>query len=382
MRKVGQVFVVVKALESMSIGWIFGTAVLFLLDHGLTLFHANLLNLSFMTAYFLLDPLTGRLADRVGQKRVYVWGQAAFGLGMLIYGLGQTFPVFLVAELTAAVGVALMSEALESWLRNNEDEVVTHRIICRAGVLSPLATIPSAFLGGIVGTVAGRHWPWLLSALSCSLAAIFSFSLLNRLPEGRAANEAGESLSGIWEIARQVWQSEPLRFTVIVALLSTAAFQPFNMFWAPVFRDASGSAWWLGSMWIGISLALALGSYLANHWLELNGVGIAITLLSNGIPILAIAAFSPTWPFLVAGFLAYEIGRGALGPLLFTYSNRHIEDFARTTTNSIRRAGGTFGAVIGLLVSGLLTFILSPLAIWGLSAIALILLAFYARRKG
>jgi len=382
MRRVGQVFIIVKALGAMSIGWIFGTSVLFLLDHGLTLFHANLLNLSFMTAYFLLDPLTGHLADRVGQKKVYIWGLATFGLGMLIYGLGQTFPVFLLAELTAAVGAALMSEALESWLRNNADEVVTHSIICRAGALSSLATIPSAFFGGMVGSMAGRHWTWLLSALSFALVTGITYGLLRRLPESQPRHEAQESLPGILEIVRQTWRSAPLRFTVIVALLSSAAFQPFNMFWAPILRDASGSAWWLGSMWIGVAIALALGSYLANHWLELNGVGIAITLLSNGIPILAIAAFSPAWPFLGAGFVAHEIGRGALGPLLFTYSNRHIEDFARTATNSIRRAGGTFGAAIGLLVSGLLTFILSPLAIWGLSAIALILLAFYAYKKG
>lgn len=381
MRRISQVFIVIKALESMSIGWVFGTYVLFLLEHGLTLFHANLLNLSFMTACFLFDPFTGHLADRVGQKKVYVWGQVVLGLGTLIYGLGRTFQVFLLAELTAAIGAALMSEAMESWLRNNTNEVVSHKVISRTYAVSSLATIPSAIAGGIIGRAFGLHWPWLMAALCFGLSVSLTYVFFRHLSEGQPKNEARETLPGILEIARRIWRSPPLRFTVVIALVSTAAFQPLNMFWAPVLRDASGSAWWLGSMWVGIAIASAFGAFLANKWLKHNGLEIALTLLLIGSPLLAITLLSPAWPLLVTGFLAHEVGRGVLKPLLFTYSNRYIDDLTRSTTNSIRSACGTFGAAIGLLVSGLLTLALSPLAIWGLSAIALILGALYAYKR-
>ncbi len=381
MKRISQVFIVTKALGSMSVGWIFSTYVLFLLEHGLTLLHANLLNLSFMTTYFLLDPFTGHLAGRVGQKRVYIWGLAVSGLGTLIYGLGRTFQAFLLAEITAAIGAALMSEAMESWLRNNMDAAASHKVISQAYAVFSLATIPTAVAGGIIGEAFGLHWPWLIGALCLEVSACFICIVLRRLPEGQPKNEAKEVLPGIFEIAQRTWRSPPLRFTVVIALVSTAAFQPLNMFWAPVLRDASGSAWWLGSMWVGIAIASAFGAFLANKWLKHNGLEIALTLFLIGSPLLAIALLSPAWPLLVSGFLAHEVGRGALKPLLFTYSNRYIDDLTRSTTNSIRSASGTFGAAIGLLASGLLTFALSPLAVWGLSAIALILGALYAYKR-
>lgn len=69
-RKIQQIYVLSTSLQQFSVGWFFSTYVLFLLGNGLTLFHVNLLNVGFMTANFFLDPPTGFLADRIGQKRV------------------------------------------------------------------------------------------------------------------------------------------------------------------------------------------------------------------------------------------------------------------------------------------------------------------------
>lgn len=381
MIRISRAFLIIKALQSLSAGWFFGTYVLFLLDHELTLLDANLLNAGFMTTNFLLDPFTGRLADRVGQKKVYVWGQVFFGFGMLFYGLGRTFPIFLLAEMVGAIGTALMSEALESWLRNNMSEKATHRILSRTSALASLATIPSAVLGSILGARLGFHWPWLMAALASVLTATTACTLLARLPESRLGSRGEESLLTIQHVIRQVWQSPPLRFTAVVTLFSAAAFQPLNMFWSPVFRQVSGSAWWLGIMWVGIALATAIGAYWADGaWKKFNAASIAIVLLATGLPLAVAPVVSGSLP-LIAVFLMHEVGRGSLRPLLFTYSNRYIEDSNRSTTNSIRAAAQTLGGAIGLLASGFLTIVFSPLDIWGLSAIALILLALYAWRK-
>jgi len=383
MKRITRVFILIKVLESLSIGWVFGTYVLFLLSHGLTLLEANLLNLGFMTTSFLFDPFTGHLADRVGQKKVYVWGQVVLGLGTLIYGLGRSFNVFLAAEVVAAIGGALMSEALESWLRNHADEETTHRTITRTGALASLGTVPTALLGSIAGALLGLNWVWLLSALSFGLTALLACALLSRFPEDQIGAQAKENLPSIRGITQQVWRIPALRFTIVIAMLATAAFQPLNMFWAPLIKEKSGSAWWLGALWLGIALAVAVGSYLADRkWARDNGFGIALALVIIGFPILIIALISPIWPFFVSAFLVHEIGRGAIRPLLFTYSNRYIEDNTRATANSIRSALGTFGAASGLLASGLLTLVISPLSVWGLAAIALIFLGLYAWRKG
>lgn len=379
MKQTVRVFVVVKVFERLSFGWFFGTYVLFLLGHGLTLFHANLLNTAFMAGSFLLDPFTGYLADRIGQKKVYVWGQFFWVLGMAVYAFGQSFPVFLVAELVGAIGSALISDALESWLRNCTDEEVTHHAITRAGELGPLATIPSAFLGGIIGEVFGFQWPWILASITIGLTMLLAIVLLRKMPDGRVFTEGRQIPLGIAKTAHQVWSLPPLRMVLMLALFSGACFQAFNMFWAPIMSEMSGSSWWLGSMWIGVALALSFGSRLARRWLNLDGAGIAFALLITGVPMLLNSSF-PILFLSVSTFLLHEVGRGAIGPLIWTYSNRYIANENRSTANSIRNAFMVFGSAIGLMFSGTLTLWFSPLAVWRLSATALVVLAFFAWR--
>ncbi len=201
-------------------------------------------------------------------------------------------------------------------------------------------------------------------------------------PKGRTFSLV---LTGYWlfssfsvsSIIKLMWQSTPLRFTAMVAFFFTAAVQPFNMFWTAVLKQSSGSAWWLGFVWIGIASATAAGSFLSAR---IKTKGIALSTFAVGLPILMPYLF-PRTPTILAGFFFHEIGRGAIMPQLFTYSNRFIENGYRSTANSLRSSACGMGAAFGLVLSGILTFWFSPLQIWGISAIALIFLSIYAWRK-
>jgi uncharacterized membrane protein YfcA len=165
-------------------------------------------------------------------------------------------------------------------------------------------------------------------------------------------------------------------------MVSAISFQAINMFWTPIMKEQSGSSWWLGSLWIGVALATSLGSKMANsRFLKVNGWGLCVSLLFSGVPILFSPFLNHRLGILVATFLWHELGRGALNPTLFTYANKHIPNRIRSTANSVRSSTRTLGSAIGLLVSGYLTLFISPLTIWGLSALALIVLALYVIRK-
>lgn len=400
-------FIVVEAIQRMASGWAMSTYVLFLLDKGLTLFHANLLNVAFMTLGFVLDPSTGRLADRIGQRKVYLWGQFAWGTGMLIYGVGASFWAFLVAECTAAVGHALISEALESWLRNEVDENLCHRAISFSNGFASLIGIPSAIVGTIIGTSFGFAWPWRLAFVNCMIGLAISRWLLYRFPQEKQVTfmKQKDSLT-VLSVMKLVWQTTPLRFTALISFAVSAAVQPFNMFWTAILKESSGTAWWLGFVWMGIAGATAFGSFLAAK-VRNKGISKAISVI--GLPMIFPYLFPKTLPIL-GGLLSHEIGRGAIRPLLFTYSNQFIKDEYRSTANSVRSSAWGMGAAIGLAISGVLTLLrikvnlpvlllqlvktlfnrslpafvilqFSPLQIWCLSAIALIGVAIYAWRK-
>lgn len=379
-KRIARTFVALTTLHHLASGWFAATYVLFLLDQDLTLFHANLLNVAFMSANVLLDPLTGNLADKIGQRRVHIIGEFFWGLGMLVYASGNSFGVFLLAELIAAAGNSLISGALDSWAHNNLGEATTHKAISQAGALAMLAGIPPAIAGSVVGSTFGFRLPWLLAGLTAMVVTAVAYLMLKPLPEGQHQHPHSKGKPpGVMEVIELTLWSRQLRFTVIVTLVSAIAFQPFNMFWSPVMRDASGQAWWLGLVWAGIAVTAAVGSQLAgSRRMPLNGIGVATVLLTTGLPMLVTPLLHNQLVLLVAAFLAHEVGRGALRPVLFTYANRHIEDHYRSTANSVRSASMTMGAAIGLAVSGALTLWFAPTVIWGMSAGILILLALWA----
>ncbi len=381
-QKIVRAFLVASVLQRASSSWFFSTYVLFILSFGYTLLDANMLNIVFMASNFILDPPTGHLADRWGQKKLYIWGLVCWGAGMFIYGFGGHMAYFALAELVGALGHSLQSGALDSWLLNNTNEEVTHKTLAKAGKWANWASIPTAILGGIVGTTWGLQWPWLLAGVSSLAAAGLVFWLTRQLPDDVACAGQKVSLPSVFANLKassgEMIRSRNLRFVIVVAFFANLAFQPFNMFWPPVLKEAQIPQFLLGVVWAGIALAAAWGSDLAHsHHLLPDRASVAFIMLTIGLPMLLTSLFSYSW-LLLGFFLAHEVGRGALGPVLFTYSNRFLTAEKRSECNSIRSSVQTLGAALGLLLSGILSTYISPLAVWGLSGALLIGVSFYA----
>jgi len=287
-----------------------------------------------------------------------------------------------MAEGTGAVGSALMSDCLESWLRNNVSKKEADKVTGSSKAMETIAQIPSTVLGSLIGSHYGLQWPWFCSTVCSGGALVLSWLTLKSLPEGRLATEAKIVFPKISEVLRQTWQNQPLRFSVVVGFLANAAFQPFNMFWAPILRQvAGGTTWWFGMIWVGVAGLTALGSYLAARMVEQRKEEIGLTLVSIGLPMVFPAFFPHSLGVILAGFLLHELGRGAMVTLLCNYNNRYINDQMRATENSTVSAIFSLGRMVGLGISGALTLFFSPLQVWRISASALIIAAILTVRK-
>ncbi len=366
-------FWLITVFQSLGTGWFFGTYTLFLLGNGLTLLQANLLNTIYMIVDAVFNPYTGKMADKYGQKKLFLAGQFFGFTGMLVYGLSSSFWWFATAEAIVAIGTALMSDALESWLRNTTSEEVSHQALAHSGTFGSLGVIPAAVLGGIIGAKYGLQWPWLVSAATGLIVIGLTLKLLWKLPESYGGME--EKTQSVKDVFKAMVRSKPLRFAAIITFVIAASTMPLNMFWAPILKEASGETWWLGSLWIGIAVMSAIGSQWARK--QANGAGVTKMILLIGVPMLFTPYVKTVIPLTIL-FLVHEIGRGANRPIMFTYANRHIVNKNRSTANSIQSSVRTIGAAIGLLVSGYLTTVLSPVQIWGVAATVLVILALYA----
>jgi len=370
-----RVFVLAKALERMATSWFFSTYVLFLQGIGLSLLEANLLNTIFMSISTVLDPFTGNWGDRIGQKKIYLFGILFWAMGNFTYGLARIFLVCATAEGLSAVGKAFISEALESWLRNQTNEEVTHKALSSSQFWTQIATVPSALLGGYIGSMWGLQWPWFFGAVTGLIVWVIVRWQLKDLPEKKEEISKMVDLN-LWTITKEAWKDPVLRQCFIAVAGLSACFQPFNMFWTVVFKTVSGATGWLGSMWIGIALAGALGGFLAKK-MKSSSKNLAIVIASIGLPML-IPIIPGFWILTsLTPFLVHEIGRTTWVPILFSYTNRRIKNEVRTSVNSLRSAAGTLGAAVGLAVSGALTTWVSPIQVWAISAVALIIIAIW-----
>jgi len=80
--------------------------VLFLQNNGLSMFQIMILQTVYTTAAMLTTVPFGILADYIGRKKVMVISSAIFIVGWLIYGLGNNFSQFLIAEIILALSSA------------------------------------------------------------------------------------------------------------------------------------------------------------------------------------------------------------------------------------------------------------------------------------
>jgi MFS family permease len=394
-KKAVNVFILLKVIEAATLAVISTTYVPFLLERGLTLFQCNQVNIAFMFVNTVLDPLTGSLADKIGQKRIYLTGFLFLAIGLFVYGLGHNFWAFIVAESIIAVGTAFWSEALESWFRSLYGKKLCHEVVAKVGIYPRIFSIVLASVGSVAAANYGLEIPWFMGCLFAVLGFVAGVFMLAKFPETTNHHELPKG--SIAASFRLIKNTPQLQFTLVVVCVASIAFQAFNMFWTPVFKELTGSVAWLGFIWAGASGGMVLGSFVIRKVVLPSKKTVALLVFLIGLPLLISSLFfsGNLWVMLI-GFVLHEIPRACLGPTIFTYSNDYIPDEIRATTNSIKESSRTIGAVVGLFLSGLLTneesaktigaivgffipglFIndISPVQVWVLSAGLLLVLS-------
>jgi EmrB/QacA subfamily drug resistance transporter len=138
--------------------------------------------------------LGGRLADRVGRRRMFLVGTAVFGVASLLDGLAQSQGMLLGARALQGIGAALATPAalaLVTALFTNQAERV--KALAIWGALSGLGFAIGILLGGAITDAASWRWVFLINVP----VAVASLILVPRLVgESRIRAQRGFDLAG------------------------------------------------------------------------------------------------------------------------------------------------------------------------------------------
>jgi DHA2 family methylenomycin A resistance protein-like MFS transporter len=374
-----------------------------------TRLHASLSQLTwavdgYVLAFAALLMLAGGLANRVGARRVYMWGMAIFSVASLACALAPGIEVLIAARLLQGAGAALfMPSSLALLVRAFPDARERTKVlgVWSATVSSSMALGPT--VGGIM--VGAFGWPSIfLINLPIGIAGMLLTRRYITETEGDArplaapghaaviAGLAGISFSLI-EGPQLGWNSAPVISAIAIATLAAVLLigrerrtenqvMPWTLFCSARFAGANAvgflfNAAFYGSLFmIGLYVQHARGASPLQAGLEIlpltifipvsnivfarvsgrvaTGPLLAASFLVAGAASLALVALSPSTPYwtLAVALGLTSIAGGMISPAMTAAMVNAAGTRHANTAGSVLNANRQIGSLIGIASIG------------------------------
>ena len=131
----------------------------------------------------------GMLGDRLGRRRVMVWGLVGFGLSSLACGLAPSTAVLVAARLVqGATGALLVPGSLAIIRAVFADDAARARAIGTWSAFTSVAGVVGPLLGGVMVDRIGWRWVFLINPFLVALTALV---LTRFVPESRDESAHG-----------------------------------------------------------------------------------------------------------------------------------------------------------------------------------------------
>lgn len=138
----------------------------------------------------------GKLSDRIGHRKIFLWGSLIFMLTSLGAGLSMNFGTLAVFRALQGLGAAfIMPSAMSIVTHTFREERERSRAI---GIFSSFAAIGSGSglsLGGLISTYLSWHWVFLINVPVLLLTLVFAYRYLPS--DGKGKSRKTDLLSGL-----------------------------------------------------------------------------------------------------------------------------------------------------------------------------------------
>jgi DHA3 family tetracycline resistance protein-like MFS transporter len=184
-----QLYLALRVALSFLVGLAFTTSVVYRVeDGGLNPFELLMIGTVLEVSYLVFQLPTGFLADLVSRRACVVAGFAVYAGGLVWQGLSPEFWVHLVAQVLLALGAALWSGALDSWVADETRKAEMTPVYLRATQLGFIGGIAGSLLSGALA-ILGLGLPMLLGG---ALMALGTAWLALVMPERHFQRPGGD----------------------------------------------------------------------------------------------------------------------------------------------------------------------------------------------
>ena len=347
----------------------------FLASRGFGFYPAMILGAVYAGVVILVEIPTGALADRIGRRKSMMAGSLAMVAACLTAYSAHTFGVFLIAEVLAAVSIALCSGADSAYLFDLlKDNGQGHDYPRREGTASAWHLVGSgaACIGGGFLAEVDLALPYLVTAGVAGLAFVIALCMRSEYSGvGRLAGrktigqELGAYLRLMATSVGEVRRNTRLIWIVFYSSVAFVLLAAMLYLLQPFLKSRGFQFWQVGIVYAGINFVAALSAHYANTLRRVLGEELLVwTLLAVlALSFLLLNQFSGQW--VLGLLLVYSVSKGLYSPLVKPILNRQVTDSGRRATvlsiESIARRGsmsafsvtaGLFGAASALYLAG------------------------------
>ncbi len=159
--------------------------VLYLLNIGYSIFYVTVLDVVFYLTIVLTSIPMGRITDSIGRKKALFISSILTGVGIIFFGLFQSFLGIAISYVVWGIGVAINSGALESvtYEYTTSHEMKYLQIIGVVNFLSAISVAIASLLGGYIGEYIGLKVVVILTAIVVLSSSLFTLRLKERKRE-------------------------------------------------------------------------------------------------------------------------------------------------------------------------------------------------------
>lgn len=313
---------------------------------GLSLTQIMILQAWFSVGIVVFEIPTGTLADLIGRKRTILLGIIINVVGVLLYGLFQSFWIFMLAEIFWAFAHALYSGAKEALvydtLADHKQEKQSKTAFRHFKSSHLLALMIAAPVGGLIGQYWGLNTAVLMMLIPMTTSAVVLLFVpepkSHKLAPGQTRKTFRQQMTSGWNFFRKHKILRVLTFDMVT--LWSMAFM-IVWFHQVVLTDLGVDIQYFG-WFVSFSLASQLVILKFYPWIEkvFKSKKKALSFMGfmPGIGFLLLASF-PSIPMVLASLVLIS-GFGLSRRVLFSsYVNKYIDSHQRATVNSFINIG-------------------------------------------
>lgn len=327
--------------------------VIFWLKNGLTMADVMLLKSIHGIAVLLLEIPTGIITDRYGAKISFIFASAIYVLSLAVYSFGHSFYIFLIAEIIAAFGTALVSGSdsayVYTFLDNQGNAEMFSEVIGKIHSFRLFSQTVAGILGGIIA----HYFSLRLTLTLTIIPNALSFFIALKLPQIKALPKKEKGLFLIFGKGAKGLFGNPssIRFSLNYILIAASGLLLFWLY-QPYLKKIGVPIIYFGILTGTFNLTAMFFSSVSGKIKKFLGANFSILLINIMFVLSAFLTGTISSSFGFAFIFGLQAVRGMQSPVFYEQILNNVQPESRATAISMLNMLTRFSFIVAAPVLG------------------------------